>query len=180
MQDIHDIRPPVPVGIDPAFLKTAALIFLGIAILVLAVILLKKWLKGRRKPKDLVGIPLAPPPFEEAMTALDRLMTQEFKTPRLFYFDLTMVFRNYIGRSFSIHAVEMTSQEFSKSLTLLKMDKAVKKEILEFLTACDPIKYAGVEPGKRKVDEDLFLVRDLISKIEKDMTTAEEKSLEVS
>ena len=64
MQDIHDIRPPVQVGMDPIFLK-AVLIALALMLLVGAVLLVYRYLRQkkvgtRHKPVDAAHAPSLP------------------------------------------------------------------------------------------------------------------------
>ena len=168
MQDIHDIRPPVPVGFDPMLFKIVLMALGGILFLGLLLFLIKKWLKKRKQPKGLKYLPEPLAPYEAALKALDFLFQGEMVDPRLFYFDLTAVLRQYIGRSYNINAIEMTSQEFVKRINRLNLDKAVKRDIARFLKLSDPFKYAGIAPEKDRVKEDLLFIKEKIHQIEKD------------
>ena len=175
MKDIHDIRPPVQVGFDPVFLKTALITAGGIILFILVFFLIKKYLKKKRQPRDLKYLPAPLPPHEAAVKELKFLFQQQIPDPRLFYFDLTAVLRRYIGRSFGINAIEMTSQEFTKGIALLDLDKTVKKEMTRFLKLSDSFKYAGLVPEKDRVKEDLLFVREVIGRIEKDLTAEKQQ-----
>ncbi|MBU1342981.1 MAG: hypothetical protein KKE44_25035 [Proteobacteria bacterium] len=171
MQDIHDIRPPVPVGFDPMILKIIFMVLGGILVLVLLFFLVKKWLKKRKQPQDLKHLPQPLAPYAAALKELDLLSQRELLVPRLFYFDLTAVLRKYIGRSFGINAIEMTSQEFIKHMNRLDLVKTVKTDISLFLNRSDPFKYAGTSPEKDGVKADLLFIRELIHQIEKNQTS---------
>lgn len=166
MQDIHDIRPPIQIGFDPMLLKIILILTAGIILLTLLFFLLKKYLKKRKQPKGILYLPAPMPPYEAALKALDQLMQREKGDPRLFYFDLTAILRLYIGRSFKINAIEMTSQEFIRGLNLLDLDKEVKTDVVRFLKLCDPIKYAGIVPEKNQVKKDYLFVKETVHKIE--------------
>ncbi len=166
MEDIHGIRPPVEVGFDPNFLITIGWILGAILVFLLVFYFIKKWLKNRKKSsKSNIDLPLVPP-FETAMTRIDLLKKKDRADLRLFYFDLTVIFRDYTGQSFKFHAIEMTSQEFAKQLNLLSLDISVKREIIRFQTQTDPIKYAGTTPQEVQVENDIVTIKSLIEDIE--------------
>lgn len=173
MQDIHDIRPPVQVGFDPILLNVIFMILGGILLCALLFFLVRKYLKKKkqiRDPKYLLP-PIAP--YAAALRKLDLLFQDPFD-PRLFYFDLAAVLRQYIGSSFAIHAPEMTSQELLRSLNDLEFDRGVKKEISKFLKRSDPFKYAGIVPEKDQAKADLLFVKEQIGQIEKSLIKEEE------
>lgn len=175
MQDIHDIRPPVPIGLDLLMVK---IILVTLAVLLLAGLLfflIRKWRAKRKRSNavDAANLPLSA--FEEAVKALESLTQRPMDDPRLFYFDLTFVLRQYIGRSFHINAVEMTSEEFIREVGRLDLEKEAKKEISHFQTLSDPFKYAGIQAEKAVVTKDLDAVREVISKIENDLERKREQ-----
>lgn len=174
MQDIHDIRPPVQVGFDPMLLNIILMVTAGIILLALIFFLVRRYLKKRKHPQNILLLPAPLPPYEAAIKALEQLLQREKGDKRLFYFDLTAVLRHYIGRSFQINAIEMTSQEFIKGLNLLDIDKEMKGGMVRFLKQCDPIKYAGIVPDKDMVKEDFLFVKESIQKIETDLTKKDE------
>lgn len=166
MQDIHGIRPPVPVGFDPVHLKILLMVLGGILLLVLLIFLIKKGLKKRKQP-DRVEALLEPlNPYAAAVKELDLLFQRELVDPRLFYFDLTAVLRHYIGRTFDINAIEMTSQEFGRCVNSIALETPVKREIARFQNICDPIKYAGIDPEPERIKADFAWVKEMIDQIE--------------
>jgi len=169
MQDIHDIRPPVQFGFDLGLLKIILIVSGAIILFVLAFFLIKKYLKKRKNIKDIKYLPAPMAPCEAALKGLDLLLQRQMNDPRIFYFDLTAVFRKYIGRSFGINAIEMTSQEFIKSINFLDLDKVVKKDIAGFQKYCDPFKYAGLVPEKDRLIQDLSFIKKIILQIEEDL-----------
>jgi len=169
MKDIHEIRPPVLFGFDPQFFKILLMVSGGILVLVLLFFLIKKYLKKRKHITDPKYLPEPIPPYDAALKELDLLLQRQMLDPRLFYFDLTAVLRKYIGSSFGINAIEMTSQEFVRGLNSLDVERNLKKEIAGFQNYCDPFKYAGVIPPKDRAGQDLSLIKKIIQKIEKDL-----------
>lgn len=174
MQAFHDIRPPVPVGLDPMTVKIFLILLGALFLAALLFFLIRKWWKKRKGARDIEAVALPLSPFEEAAKELDSLSQRPMDDPRLFYFDLTLVLRQYMGRSFGINAVEMTSEELIRELGRLPLEKEVKKEIAQFQALSDPFKYAGVSPEKAVVIKDLDRVREIVSKIEKDLAEKRE------
>ena len=175
MQDIHDIRPPVQFGFDPALLKIILMLSGAVIVFGLVFFLIKKYLKKRKLITEPRYLPKPMAPYDAALKELDLLFQRQMNDPRLFYFDLTAVLRKYIGRSFGINAIEMTSQEFIRGINLLDFDKVQKKEIAKFQRYCDPFKYAGIVPEKDGARQDLSIIKKIISQIEKDLMKQKEK-----
>lgn len=178
MKDIHGIRPPVQVGFDPMLLKIILMASAAVLVVALMFFLVRKYLKRKKHTKDLKALPQPLAPYDAAEKALDLLFKKPMDDPRIFYFDLTAVLRQYIGRSFNINAVEMTSQEFVRSFKALDLDKEIKKDMAEFQRISDPFKYAGVVPSKDRVKKDLLFIKAIIDQIEQDLTTQAEKQAE--
>ncbi len=173
MQDIHDIRPPVQVGIDPFLIK---MVLLGLAvglILTLFIFVIKKWLNKTRKNQDIKFLPKPLSPYDTALRDLAALSHSAAISSRLFYFDLTLVLRKYVGGSYKTHAIEMTSQQFLSSIRRLGLDENIKTGMVEFYKLCDPYKYAGVVPDTSKIKSDLALVKDLITQVENQLKADE-------
>jgi len=177
MKDIHDIRPPVQVGFDPMLIKIALMMTGGLILLIILFFLIKKWLKKRGQPKDLKYLPAPVAPYDAALKSLDLLFQSSMIDLRLFYYDLSGVFKKYISRSFNINAIEMTSQEFIKHINQLDLDKEVKKDISKFQNISDPFKYAGVVPEKQQAKDDLQFIRDKIQQIEKGIIELKQKEM---
>ena len=167
MQDIHDIIPPVQVGFDPMLLKIILMVLAGLFCLILLFFLIKKFWKKKSQSQGLKYLPEPDPPGEAALKQLELLAQTTVFNPRIFYFDLTAILRNYIGRSFNINAIEMTSQEFIKNINLLDIEKKMKQNISQFIKSSDSFKYAGEIPSKEQADMDFVLIKESILEIEK-------------
>ena len=166
MQDIHDIRPPVLVGMDPMVFWILLATILGIGLIGLIVFLVRKRLKKRVKINSPIGLPDVLPPYKIAMNALKTLKESTMADARLFYFELTMVLRQYLDASFNSRTCEMTSQQFVKMLSAMDLDQPVKQAIIHFVTSSDPIKYGGVMPDQEQVKKDISLVEAWVDQIE--------------
>ncbi len=165
MQDIHGIRPPVAVGMDPALIKTA-LIALGC--LVLAAILFylfKRFWKPSRKQQAESATTVVPP-YEAALKGLDRLGFKTNADPKVFYFELNGLMKAYIGGTHEFNATEMTTQELAKRLRSTKMDPGLASQVGKYQDHCDPFRYAPVRPEPERAAQDLKQARQLIDAME--------------
>ena len=176
MQDIHDIIPPVQVGFDPMLLKIILMVLAGLFCLILLFFLIKKFWKKKSQSQGLKYLPEPDPPGEAALKQLELLAQTTVFNPRIFYFDLTAILRNYIGRSFNINAIEMTSQEFIKNINLLDIEKKIKQNISQFIKSSDFFKYAGTIAVKEKADTDFVLIKESVVAIEKALVKQIEKA----
>lgn len=179
MQDIHDIHPPVMVGMSPELIRMLGLAMAVLAVVALLYILVRRWLKSR-KPKAADVALAKVPPYEIAMKALDRLGVTPPASPKAFYFDLSALFKAYIGGSFRIHASEMTTQELVKELRTTAMDKDLATRISKFQTLSDPFRYAPVDPDAARMATDLETVRELIRAVEDDLKPAEPEETDLN
>jgi hypothetical protein len=167
MQDIHDIHPPVMVGMSPDIIRMLALAAAVLAIAALVFLLVRRYLRSR-KPGVMEGEAIPVPPFETAMKALDRLGVTLPADPKAFYFDLSALFKAYIGETFQIHASQMTTRELTRALRHTDMDRDLVTRISRFQSLSDPFRYAPVSPDPARMTADLDLVRQLIRAVEQD------------
>ncbi len=95
----------------------------------------------------------APPPrpaHELALERLDALGAQGFADGadyRPFYFGVSEVVRDYLGRRFGFDSLEMTTEELLDELRRRAGREIVMGEIAGWLTACDLVKYAKISPS---------------------------------
>ncbi|MFH2061188.1 MAG: hypothetical protein ABIJ59_20165 [Pseudomonadota bacterium] len=183
MQDIHGIRPPILVGMDPLIIKIILMVLAGVLLCVILFFLIKKWIQKGQSPDSLKTLPNILPPYETAMKALDRLGIESMNDPRAFYFYLTLILRKYMSGTFNINpescrATEMTSEEFLRHIKLLDMDKMIKENISQFQHYSDPIKYAGIRPEKDAVQKDIEIVKNIIKQIQTGLVKPDEKQEE--
>ncbi len=168
MQDINIIKSPVMVGLDPGLVKMILFIAGGIVFLILVVFLIKKFWKSRSKDK---GNQLTPaiPPYKLALGELDRLCQKDVIDPKPFYFDLGGLIKRYVGGSYAMNALEMTTQELVKQIRFTGMDRALIMEVSQFLNVSDPFRYGPMVPDLSQVKKDLASVRQLITGMEQDL-----------
>lgn len=161
--DIHDIRDPVQVGVNPAiFYWTAG----GLAVLVVAGLL---WWLIRRRKKRLgnevpdVSAAVFKTPEEEALEGLALLETTPPDQPAMFYFRLSAVFRRFLQRRFDIDAPEMTTEELLPRLAGLEFDREIHNGLRSFLRFGDQVKFARELPEHKEMMKHLSLVKNIVN-----------------
>lgn len=167
MEDIHGIRPPVMVGMDPAHVKLVMALAAGLLVLVVLVMVIQYFWKKRKKGEEIQALPLIPP-YEQALGQLDRLTTGPVHDAKAFYFSLGHVVKEYMGRTYGFNCLELTTQELVKTLRSIKIPGRLVVQVSGFQDLCDPYRYAPLTPGADQVEKDLSRARDLIMAMEAD------------
>jgi hypothetical protein len=155
MTDIHDIKPLLSMGLDLQWLYWV----LG-ALALGALALLARYLWRRRKKAE----PSIPAPSPEAAhieagLALDALAAQTGISGKQYYFSLSAILRRYLERRFGFPAVEMTTEELLPRLDGLPLDTDALKT---FCLYTDPIKFAGADAPRNRMDDDMAMVRSFV------------------
>ena len=164
MQDIHDIEPPLPIGMDPFFFQ----LLMGLAAVLLLVALglvLFRYLKRRKQKKMSAKIPLLPPPLspdKTALKALDALAHIQEKDPRHYYFEISAILKIFMGKVFNMGAPEMTTQEVVASLSSLDLDRKLTARTRDFFHFAAMVKYAGITPEIPRIHKDHDLILEFI------------------
>ncbi len=180
MTDIHEIRPPVMVGMDP---DTAALLLwiAGALVLILGTVFLIRYFWRRRKPAQKIDILAEIPPYDAAVSALDRLALDPGHDAKTFYFDLNHALKAYLGGTYHVNCLEMTTQELIRTLRGLDIREPLKTRISKFQDICDPFRYAPLSEGlalnPKRLQSDLETARGLISDMEKEVTARAKAAL---
>lgn len=159
MTDIHDIRPPVPVGFDiPPWLVP---ILLTLAGAVLLAALFFWWCRHRKKRTIETIVPELPPEML-AKQALDGISDVRGQDGKVFYFRLSAILRRYIFGRFGVGAPEMTTEEFLPCIDRLAMDRELARQLKQLCRAMDPVKFAGKGVDEKQMEQDLFFVRGFV------------------
>lgn len=110
------------------------------------------WKKWRQKAAERSLVPAIPP----AVTARERLREALalMDQPQPFCFSITETLRSYLEAQFGLRATEQTTEEFLESLhQSLALDRKHKSVLEEFLTRCDLVKFAKVEPARVELED---------------------------
>ena len=160
MTDIHDIQPPVSVGIDSPWLIP---VLLGLAA---ATILAVGWWSWKKHKKDraIETIVPVPPPEMTAMQALDQIADVRRLDGKTFYFRLSAILRQYVFGRFTVGAPEMTTEEFIPCIDRLNMDKTLALRLKGLCRAMDPVKFGSQPPVEKQMETDLMFAREFVRK----------------
>ena len=171
--DIKDIKPIIGAGLDwQRYLKW---ILLGAVIL--AVI---TWLIRQLKRTQRTHTPKSAPlpelkPHETALAELDRLMERKLIESGQFqehYFELSEIFRRYLGMLLSIPALDWTTEEIGAHVSRSgSMETDTRHTILTLLPATDQIKFAKAPVEPQTAINHVESVRNFIRDTTPEMTS---------
>ncbi len=121
----------------------------------------------KRRRRGLAGVAVPPTPAHEiALQKIKELLAKDYISRGLeqqFYYELSLIVREYLEDRFGIRAPEMTTEEFLEHLRVGSALVPAHKELLkDFLTHCDLVKFARYEPGRPEIDAAVASARRLI------------------
>jgi len=164
--ELKPLAPPVPVfERDFTLVKIAAGVTGGLIAAGVVALLVRSARKRRRvaaaaaKPEELR------PPYEVAVEKLRALETSPMvaaEDKRPFYFALTEIVREYLGRRFGFQALDMTSQELLDAIAAAPEAAPVRGELEGWLQACDLVKFARVPASRSEAAGALERARALV------------------
>ncbi len=158
MEDINDIKEAIKF---PNFLP---LYIMGIIILCVVIGIFAYRFVKRLKGAATQTKPL-PPPWIEAIAAIDSLPVKEWLSRRLFkkyYYALSEILKRYIERRFEFNAVEQTSTEIIEHLRLHKIP--IREDFGRFFDRADLVKYAKYTPPQDELHTAAETVKTLVEK----------------
>ncbi|MFO7715828.1 DUF4381 family protein [Desulfosarcina sp.] len=158
MTDIHDIRPPVPVGFDAPWLIPILSALAVVAILAAA----WWWRRKTRQNSTILTIVPELPPEMIAMQALDRISDVRGLHGKTFYFFLSAILRRYVFGRYAVGAPEMTTEEFVPCIDRLPIDRELARQLKQLCRAMDPIKFGSVAAAEKQMETDLLFARAFV------------------
>ncbi len=147
--DIVDIKNPLNV-FNPYYL----FLLLLIPLILFVVFLLKKP-KRKKKVEEIKT-----PPEEEALSMLEKTRELLEKDLKLFFFNISEVFRIYIEKKFGFPAVESTTTEISQYIKKLKLNEL--NEFIPIMREWDIYKFTDIEPEKNRAVESFDKVKGFV------------------
>jgi hypothetical protein len=155
MTDIHDIKSLEPVLLPMSLLELAAYVLISVLILAVVIIV---WLYWRRRKRKAQPVEATLSPEEAAYQRLAILKKEKEISDKEYYFNLSLIFREYLEGRYGIDGLEMTTEELLPRLDRIEIDRTLKHETKEFIATCDPVKFAnaGVSEVKKTADFDLL------------------------
>ena len=133
----------------------------------------------RKRQRALASVPVPPPPAHEiALQKIRELLAKDYISRGLdsqFYYELSLIVREYLEARFGIRAPEMTTEEFLEHLRRGSALEPAHKELLkDFLMHCDLVKFARYEPGRPEIDAAVASARRLIEETKATVTLGPE------
>ena len=146
----------------------------GIAfgLLLLAAVALGWWLWRKRRVEANVDLRS---PWEIAFEKLAYLRVQYLEneiTDQLqakeFYFQLTEIVRDYLGRIYQTDVLEMTTEQFLETFLDQNLPNHVYEQLRDFFRQADQIKFAKMMPDRKQVEDDFMTAHDVIEQVRAD------------
>ncbi|MFQ5411573.1 MAG: hypothetical protein ACE5EC_04725 [Phycisphaerae bacterium] len=153
-QTLADVKGPVslPMPFRYKLLWWALGVIASMAVIALVV----RWWRRRRARPEALPWAARIPPHIWALEELDKLSSEDLIGRGLiqeFYYRVNGLLRRYIELRFGLMAGEQTSEEFIRALQDSDCLRSDHKSMLrEFVTACDPVKYARQHPEAAEID----------------------------
>ncbi len=147
--DIKDLRSQQNAGEAPLWWLLLIIFVVTILSLIFIVIFIGKRL---RKPKKL---PPPKPAYEEAIEALGILHGKRYLQQGLireYVFELSEIFKRYIGRRFNVNAEEYTAEELIAWLGVSGLEMKIRHPVEWFFRTTDLVKFAKFTPDNPTVE----------------------------
>ncbi len=157
-KDINGIKAAIEF---PTFLY----LYIAGAIILCAVIAFFVYRFVIRLKKGAVRAKLLPPPWIEAIAAIESLPVSEWLARRLikkYYYALSEILKRYIERRFEFNAAEQTTTEIINHLRLQKIP--MRDDFGRFFDRADLVKYAKYIPPEGELQSIAEIVKSLVEK----------------
>ncbi|MGQ9644785.1 MAG: hypothetical protein ACUVT3_13080, partial [Ignavibacterium sp.] len=145
-EDIKDVKPPIRIPFD--WLALIIWTLVGIAILIIAYFLYKKYFR-KEAVKEVSKPKIVLPPHEEALMKLDQLNREELWQKgfvKEYHTRITEIIREYFEKRFNLPALELPTSEQIEYLKHIPEAKEIISLTESFLTNADLVKFAKFVP----------------------------------
>jgi hypothetical protein len=154
-------------------------VVLGVAAAIVLFILMRKYLKK----KEVVAVPVVNllPPYEEAIGAIEALEGKKYVQRGLvreYVFELSEIFKRYIGRRYDTIAPELTTEEITAWLEFSEISREMRLCAERFFRSSDQVKFAKWVPDRQCIDGYIKDVRTFIEATKPDPTLPYERKTE--
>jgi hypothetical protein len=142
----------------------------GAILLILLVAAWLVWRRLRRKEAEVEVVDTRPP-WEKAFERLALLKEQNLPREgrfREYYFELTEIIRQYLGRMYDVHVLEMTTEEFIDSFRQVELPGSLYERCRDFLQHADLAKFAKYQPTLERCEEDLEAAHNMVELVRSD------------
>ncbi|MBN1213306.1 MAG: hypothetical protein JXA92_12095 [candidate division Zixibacteria bacterium] len=138
---------------------------LALVVVIGAVILI--WSMIRRKKLKEEPVDMRPPweiAFEKLAVLKEKnLISQE--RYREYYFELTEIYRGFLGRVYEIDVLEMTTEEFMERFEKIELPGNIYRDSMSMLRYADLVKFAKQVPESGRPEVDLQAAHDMIETV---------------
>src|SRR5262249_53427494 len=166
--DLRPLAPPVDVMVKDWTLVYVVGAVGGALLLGGGTFLLGRVVARRRKRRtpepEVVDLR---PPHEIALAklaALEKSGRLDDADRRPFYFSVTEIVREYLGRRYGFDALDMTSAELLAALERTAAEPAVRGDVESWLGTCDLVKYARVPTQRDEAASALSAARAMVER----------------
>ncbi|MDR3012302.1 MAG: BatD family protein [Chitinispirillales bacterium] len=163
-------------GADLRFLWILA----AIAALVLAYFLLRKYMK---KKIEITAAARLKPPYEEALEAIVILKEKKYLEQgavREYTFELSEIFKRYIGRRYDTIASELTSEEIIDWLKTSPIGVDIRLSAERFFRTSDQVKFAKWKPDQQTIDGFMKDVKAFLEATKPELESQNEQKTETT
>lgn len=168
--DIRDIKPLIPAGTDRA---RRFLYGLAVAALCLLGFLARKFVKKRPRETHIMDRP--PTPGELALRELEALQARSPREPgalQELHFELSEIFRRYLGARYGFPALDWTAEEIGARLRQLpELDGPLRDQARDILDRADKVKFARVSVDREAFAATVLLALRFVRSAEETMQT---------
>jgi hypothetical protein len=155
-------------------------IALAAALAVIAIILMRKYLKKKPVADTAPAVPTLPP-YEEAIAAMEALDGKKYLERgmvREYVFELSEIFKRYIGRRYDTIAPELTTEEIVAWLEFSDISREMRLCAERFFRSGDQVKFAKMIPDRQCIEGYIRDVRIFIEATKPDPTLPYERKTE--
>jgi hypothetical protein len=163
--ELRPLAPPVPVYERDYTLVKLAAAAAGALLVAGVVALLVRSARRRRRVAAAAAVVDLRPAHEIALEKLAALSSGPLlgdDDRRPYYFALTEIVREYLGRRYGFAALDMTSQELLDAVAAVPEAAPIRGELEGWLGACDLVKFARVPASRDEAAGALERARALV------------------
>lgn len=165
---IADIESPVEYPFD--WVQLSIWVLLGLVLIGIVYWIWKKFFaKKPKNEKESVEIKDTRSPWQKAMEGLQKMKRKELAQKgdfKVFYTELTDIFKNYLGGITAVGTLEMTSSELLELTEKIKIELKISQKLLQFLTFSDLVKFAKEIPTLTQAETHYEEMTEIINSIE--------------
>jgi len=126
------------------------------------------WWYWRKRHQGEVEVVDLREPWEIAFERLALLKEKHYIEEgecKAYYFELTELVRQYLGRMYHLDVLEMTTDEFVSRFEEIELPGDLYKSLGAFFKHADLVKFAKFVPEQRRLEDDYLFVHEVIEQV---------------